>query len=76
MAEKNAMEHKMIELRKKNDLILAEEQKRYDKMREEAKIIHEDKVAEMKAKIESGNYRINHGAVSDKLVDDAIDELF
>jgi len=38
--------------------------------------VRQDKVADLKAKIESGEYRINHRSVADKLVSDAIDELF
>lgn len=38
--------------------------------------IREDKVAEFKAKIESGNYRIDHQAVADKLVDAFLDDIF
>ena len=38
--------------------------------------IREDKVAEIKAKIDSGNYTIDHQAVADKLVDSFIDEIF
>lgn len=37
--------------------------------------IREDKVAEIKAKIESGTYRIDHQAVADKMVDSFIDEI-
>ena len=37
--------------------------------------IREDKVAEIKERIESGNYRIDHQAVADKLVDSFLDEL-
>lgn len=38
--------------------------------------IREDKVAKMKARIESGNYTIDHQAVADKLVDSFLDEIF
>ena len=38
--------------------------------------IREGKVAEIKARIASGNYRIDHQAVADKLVDSSIDEIF
>jgi len=38
--------------------------------------VRHDKIAEIKAKIESDNYRINHDAVADNIVDEAIDELF
>lgn len=38
--------------------------------------IREDKVAEIKDKIKSGNYRIDHQAVADKMVDSFLDEIF
>jgi negative regulator of flagellin synthesis FlgM len=38
--------------------------------------IREDKVFELKQKIESGNYKIDNNAVADKLVDSFIDEIF
>ena len=38
--------------------------------------IREDKVSELKQKIESGNYTIDNNAVADKLVDSFIDEIF
>ena len=38
--------------------------------------IREDKVSELKQKIESGNYKIDNNAVADKLVDSFIDEIF
>ena len=37
--------------------------------------VREDKVAELKAKIESGNYTIDNQAVADKIVDSFIDEI-
>jgi len=37
--------------------------------------VREDKVAEIKARIESGNYEIDHQAVADKMVDSFIDEI-
>lgn len=37
--------------------------------------IREDKVAALKKKIESGNYKIDHKAVAEKLVDSFVDEL-
>jgi negative regulator of flagellin synthesis FlgM len=37
--------------------------------------VREDKVAELKAKIDSGNYTIDHKAVADKIVDSFIDEI-
>ena len=37
--------------------------------------VREDKVAELKAKIESGNYTIDNEAVADKMVDSFIDEI-
>jgi negative regulator of flagellin synthesis FlgM len=37
--------------------------------------VREDKVAELKAKVESGNYDIDHKAVADKIVDSFIDEI-
>ena len=37
--------------------------------------IREDKVAELKEKIESGKYKVDHDAVADKLVDTFIDEI-
>jgi negative regulator of flagellin synthesis FlgM len=37
--------------------------------------VREDKVAELKAKIESGNYTIDNKAVADKMVDSFIDEI-
>jgi negative regulator of flagellin synthesis FlgM len=37
--------------------------------------VREEKVAELKNRIESGEYEINHEAVADKLVDSFIDEL-
>ena len=37
--------------------------------------VREDKVAELKAKIESGNYTIDNQAVADKMVDSFIDEI-
>ncbi len=38
--------------------------------------VREDKVAELKERIESGRYRIDHKAVADKLVDSFISEIF
>ena len=38
--------------------------------------IREDKVSELKQKIESGKYTIDNKAVADKLVDSFIDEIF
>jgi len=37
--------------------------------------VREDKVAELKARIESGNYTIDNKAVADKMVDSFIDEI-
>jgi len=37
--------------------------------------VREDKVAELKERIESGNYEIDHQAVADKMVDSFIDEM-
>jgi negative regulator of flagellin synthesis FlgM len=37
--------------------------------------IREEKVAELKARIDSGSYTIDHQAVADKLVDSFIDEI-
>jgi negative regulator of flagellin synthesis FlgM len=37
--------------------------------------VREDKVAELKAKIESGNYTVDNEAVADKMVDSFIDEI-
>ncbi len=38
--------------------------------------VREDKVAELKAKIETGKYEIDNEAVADKLVDAFVDEVF
>lgn len=38
--------------------------------------IREDKVAEIKTKIKSGEYNVDHQAVADKLVDYFLDEIF
>ena len=38
--------------------------------------VREEKVAELKTKIETGEYRIDHGTVADKLVDSFLDESF
>ena len=38
--------------------------------------VREDKVADLKERIESGKYSIDHKAVADKLVNELIDELF
>jgi len=38
--------------------------------------VREDKVAEIRDKIESGTYRIDNQAVADKMVGSFIDELF
>jgi len=38
--------------------------------------VREDKVSELKERIESGRYKIDHEAVADKLVDAFIDEIF
>jgi len=38
--------------------------------------IREDKVSAIKEKIESGNYKIDHKVVADKLVDAFMDEIF
>lgn len=38
--------------------------------------VREDKVAELKEKIETGRYEIDHEGVADKLVDSFIDETF
>ncbi len=37
--------------------------------------IREDKVAEIKARIDSGSYTVDHQAVADKLVDSFLDEI-
>lgn len=37
--------------------------------------VREDKVNELKAKIESGNYRIDHDAVAGKIIDDVLEEI-
>ena len=37
--------------------------------------IREDKVSELKQRIDSGKYTIDHDAVADKLVDSFIDEI-
>jgi len=37
--------------------------------------VREDKVADLKERIESGRYTIDHAKVADKLVDELIDEL-
>ena len=37
--------------------------------------VREDKVADLKSKIESGRYSIDHAEVADKLVNELIDEL-
>jgi negative regulator of flagellin synthesis FlgM len=37
--------------------------------------VREDKVAELKNQIESGNYTIDHKAVADKMVDSFMDEI-
>jgi negative regulator of flagellin synthesis FlgM len=37
--------------------------------------VREDKVAELKKRIESGNYAVDNKAVADKIVDSFIDEL-
>ena len=38
--------------------------------------VREDKVAELKERIQSGNYKIDHEAVASKLVDASLDEIF
>ena len=38
--------------------------------------VREDKVAELKKEIESGNYNIDNKAVADKIVESFIDEIF
>lgn len=38
--------------------------------------VREDRVVEMKARIESGRYHIDNDAVADKLVDAFMDDLF
>jgi flagellar biosynthesis anti-sigma factor FlgM len=38
--------------------------------------IRADKVSELKAKIESGNYTVDHKAVADKMVGSFLDEIF
>jgi negative regulator of flagellin synthesis FlgM len=38
--------------------------------------IRQDKVSELKQRIESGNYTVDHKAVADKLVDSFMDEIF
>ena len=37
--------------------------------------VREDKVAELRAKIESGNYTVDNKAVADKMVDSFLDEI-
>ena len=37
--------------------------------------VREEKVAELKERIESGSYRIDHMAVADKMVDSFLDEI-
>ncbi len=38
--------------------------------------VREDKVSDLKERIESGKYEIDHKAVADRLVSELIDELF
>lgn len=38
--------------------------------------VREDKVAELRERIESGNYTIDNKAVADKIVESFIDEIF
>ena len=38
--------------------------------------VREDKVSELKKRIESGNYAVDHKAVADKMVDSFMDEIF
>jgi negative regulator of flagellin synthesis FlgM len=38
--------------------------------------VRSEKVAEIKEKLDSGTYKINHQAVADKMVDSLLDELF
>ena len=38
--------------------------------------VREDKILELKQRIESGNYKVNHKAVASKIVDSFIDEIF
>ena len=38
--------------------------------------VREDKVAELRKRIESGNYTIDNKAVADKIVESFIDEIF
>jgi negative regulator of flagellin synthesis FlgM len=38
--------------------------------------VREDKVSDLKERIESGRYTIDHKAVADKLVNELIDDLF
>ena len=38
--------------------------------------MRQDKIAELKQRIESGNYAVDHKAVADKMVDSFMDEIF
>lgn len=38
-------------------------------------VVREDKVSVLRAKIESGEYKIDNEAIADKLVDDALEEI-
>jgi negative regulator of flagellin synthesis FlgM len=38
--------------------------------------MRQDKVSELKQKIESGNYSVDHKAVADKMVNSFLDEIF
>jgi len=51
------------------------EAKRIEEAIAAAPDVREEKVAELKARIESGEYRIDHDAIADKLIDAFLDDL-
>ena len=42
----------------------------------DAPAVRDDKVAEIKARIEAGEYRIDHAKIASRMVDQELDELF
>jgi len=83
IGEKPLSEEQKVEGGERSDqdtiVNLSEASKEVQKIREiilSEPDVREDKVADLKERIESGKYSIDHKAVADKLVNELIDELF
>ena len=83
IGEKSLSEEQKVEGSETSDqdtiVNLSEASKEVQKIREiilSESDVREDKVADLKERIESGKYTIDHKAVANKLVNELIDELF